>query len=347
MVAYFLRRTLAAFATVALALVLIFFAVRVLPNNPVLARFGQHSVPAGIEREMARQGWNRPLLVQLWDYVSTLATTGDMGESLFRSGENVSEALLEKFPATVELAVAAMLIALPLGVLLGIAAAVWRNRWPDYLCMTGALVGVSVPVFFLGICLMTAVHALSPYIPALGQIPTGRRMPVGVFWDSTTGFDTMEALLRGRLDLFTAALRHLLLPALALSSIPAAVIARLTRSSMLEVLSADYVRTARAKGNSYWQVVLRHALPNAAIPIANIAGLQASMLLSGAVLTETVFEWPGVGRYLVTAVQSSDYNVVQGTMLLIATMFVLTSLALDLLYAWLDPRIRLSGGSNE
>lgn len=339
--AFLLRRTLAALGTVLLALVLIFFAVRVLPNNPVLARFGQHSTPAAVEAEMARQGWDRPLLVQFRDYLWSLVTEGDLGQSLFRSGESVSDALLDKFPATVELAVAAFLIALPVGVLLGVAAAVWRNRWPDYLCMTGALLGVSVPVFFLGICMMTAVYALSPYVPALAEIPTGRRLPVGAYFDSTTGFYTVESLVRGRWDWFGATLRHLLLPALALSSIPAAVIARITRSSMLEVLSADYVRTARAKGASRPRVILRHALPNASIPIANIAGLQMSLLLSGAVLTETVFEWPGLGRYLVNAVQHSDYNVVQGAMLLIAAIFAFGSLLLDLLYAWLDPRVRV------
>jgi peptide/nickel transport system permease protein len=269
-----------------------------------------------------------------------------LGQSLFRSGENVTEALLEKFPATVELTVAALLLALPLGVLLGVAAAVWRNRPPDYLCMTGSLLGVSVPVFFLGICMMTAVYALSPYVPFLADIPTGRRMPIGVFFEPITGFHTIDTLLMGRGDLFAAALRHLLLPAIALASIPAAVVARITRSSMLDVLSADYVRTARAKGGSRWRVVMRHALPNASIPIANIAGLQASLLLSGAVLTETVFEWPGLGRYLVQAVQHSDYNVVQGAMLLIAAVFVFGSLVLDLLYAWLDPRVRMTGGND-
>jgi peptide/nickel transport system permease protein len=337
---------LAALGTVLVALVVIFLAARTLPNNPVLARFGQHSVPESIEKEMARQGWDRPVWEQFGDYLWTFVTTGDLGQSLFRSGENVTEALLEKFPATVELTVAALLLALPLGVLLGVAAAVWRNRLPDYLCMTGALLGVSVPVFFLGVCMMTAVYALSPYVPVLAEIPTGRRMPIGVFYEPITGFHTIDTLLMGRPDLFAAALRHLLLPAIALASIPAAVVARITRSSMLDVLSADYVRTARAKGGSRWRVVMRHALPNASIPIANIAGLQASLLLSGAVLTETVFAWPGLGRYLVTAVRHSDYNVVQGAMLLIATVFVFGSLALDLLYAWLDPRVRMTGGSD-
>ncbi len=343
MAAYLLRRTLAALATVAIALVVIFVAVRLLPNNPVLARFGQHSAPEAIEREMARQGWDRPLLVQFGDYVWGFLSRGDLGESLFRSGEDVSAALAEKFPATVELAVAALLVAVPVGVLLGIAAAVWHNRLPDYLCMAGALLGVSVPVFFLGICLMTLVYALSPYVPALASIPTGRRLPIGVYLEPTTGFYTIDTLLAGRLDLFLATLRHLLLPALALSTIPAAVLARITRSSMLDVLSAEYVRTARAKGAASWRVVMRHALPNASIPIANIAGLQVSLLLSGAVLTETVFNWPGLGRYLVTAVQQSDYNAVQGAMLLIAAIFAFGSLLLDVLYAWLDPRVRLTG----
>jgi peptide/nickel transport system permease protein len=275
--------------------------------------------------------------VQLGDYLRRVIVEADLGQSLVRPIESVSEELATRFPATVELALAAMLIALPLGILAGVVAAVWRNRWPDYLCMSGSLIGVSVPVFFLGICLMSVSEL------ALGDhFPIGRRLPIGVHFESFTGLFVLESFVRGDWAVLGEALRHLFLPALALSSIPAAVIARLTRSSMLEVLDADYVRTARAKGTSRRRAVFRHALPNAAIPIANIAGLQASTLLTGAVLTETVFNWPGVGTYLVGAVQENDYTVVQGSMLLVATIFAVTNLLLDVLYAWLDPRVRIS-----
>ena len=335
MTGYLVRRAAWAGCTVLAAVVLVFFAVRLLPGNPILARFGQHPVPERIEAAMEAQGWNRPLVVQLGDYLRSVLGEGDLGRSLVRPVEDVSNELAERFPATVELALASMIIALPVGVLAGVAAAVWRNRWPDYVCMSGSLVGVSVPVFFLGICLMSLSEAF------LGNyFPIGRRLPIGMTFNSVTGLYVFESLFRGEWTVFGEAARHLFLPALALSSIPAAVIARLTRSSMLEVLSDDYVRTARAKGASHTRAVFRHALPNAAIPIANIAGLQASTLLTGAVLTETVFSWPGVGSYLVSAVQENDYMVVQGAMLLVAAVFAVTNLLLDVLYAWLDPRVR-------
>jgi peptide/nickel transport system permease protein len=319
------------------AVVLVFFAVRLLPGNPILARFGQHPVPERIEAAMEAEGWNKPLAVQLGDYLHGVFLGGDLSVSLLRPTVKVSEELARRFPATVELALAAMLIALPAGVLAGVAAAVWQNRWPDYLCMSLSLLGVSVPVFFLGICLMSLSEL------ALGHFfPIGRRLPIGMTFPSASGLYVFESLLRGEWTVLGEALRHLLLPAIALSTIPAAVIARLTRSSMLDVLTQDYIRTARAKGGSRTRTVLRHALPNASIPIANIAGLEASALLTGAVLTETVFNWPGVGSYLVEAVQQSDYTVVQGAMLLVAAIFAFTNLLLDVLYAWLDPRLHIT-----
>ncbi len=337
MIAYLVRRIALAMATVALAVVLVFFAVRLLPGNPILVRFGQHAVPEKIEAEMKEQGWDRPLLVQLGDYLKRLVTRGDLGVSMLHPTERVSEALASRFPATIELAIAALLVAVPLGIAAGVAAAVWRNRFPDYLCMSGSLLGVSIPVFFLGICMMAFAQLFFD-----GEWTTGRRLDIGIRIETRTGLHLIDSLLAGRLDLFAMALKHLLLPALALGSIPTAIIARITRSSMIEVLSADYVRTARAKGGSLWRVVMQHALPNASIPIANIAGLQASMLLSGAVLTETVFSWPGVGSYLVASVLGNDYSVVQGSLLLVATIFVAFNLGLDVLYAWLDPRVRQS-----
>lgn len=332
MIQFLARRTVLAVPTTLAAVMLVFLAIRVVPNNPALARFGQHAVPEQVQEEMARQGWDRPLLVQLGDFTRNLLLKGDLGESFFYP-ESVAAGLARTFPATVELALAALCLALPCGVLAGVAAAVWRNRWPDYLCMSGSLLGVSIPVFFLGICLLYAFP----------NMPPGWRLPPGTFFARTTEFIVFESLLRGRFDIFLQALQHLCLPALALSTIPTAYVARITRSSMLDVLEADYVRTARAKGVTPPRVTFRHALPNASIPIANIGGLQVAQLLSGAVLTESVFNWPGLGRYLVQAVQQSDYNVVQGGTLLIAGVFVLVNLFIDLLYAWLDPRVRSEG----
>jgi peptide/nickel transport system permease protein len=268
----------------------------------------------------------------LHEFLVRLVTRGDLGYSLARSSERVSDELRRRIPATIELTLAAMLLALPLGVAAGVAAAVWHNRWPDWTCMVGALLGVSVPVFFLGICL----RALFTGMPVGFRLP-----PYVVDFEPWTQFYLLDTLLQGRPDLFASAARHLLLPGLALSSIPAAIIARITRSTMLEVLSLDYVRTARAKGASPWRVVWRHALPNAAPPIVNIAGFQIGLLLSGAVLTETVFDWPGVGKYVVDAVKESDFTVVQAGALVVAGVFVLANLLVDLLYLWLDPRVRV------
>jgi peptide/nickel transport system permease protein len=330
-IGYVVRRLAIAVPTTFVALLLAFVAIRSLPGNPILAAYGQHAVPEDIEREMERLGWHRPLYEQFWDFSVGLVTRGDLGES-FREPYTVAEGLRRTFPATIELTLAALLIAIPLGIAAGVIAALWRGRWPDYVAMTGALVGVSVPVFFLGICL----------IYLFPSMPSSQRLDLRfVDYQSNSGFLLIESLLRGRFDVFASALRHLCLPAIALSSIPTAVIARITRSSMLEVLSADYVRTAQAKGNSPWRVVMRHAFPNASIPVMNIAGLQLGALLSGAVLTETVFSWPGLGDYLVSAVLGSDYSVVQGAVLLIAIVFVLVNVFVDVMYVLLDPRIRL------
>lgn len=331
MIGYLARRVLLAGMTMLVAISLVFIAVRLLPNNPVLARFGQHTVPDRVEEEMRRQGWDKPIPVQLGGFLWQLFTAGQLGESFVRPTESVSEGLRHKLPATIELTLAALMIALPVGVIAGTAAAVWRNRFPDFLCMTGSLLGVSIPVFFLGICLLSV----------FSNMPTGLRLPALADFQSTSGFVIPETLLRGRFDLFLAALKHICLPALALSSIPMAIIARVTRSSMLQALSADYIRTAKAKGNSKWRVVWAHALPNASVEVSNIAGFQVGMLLSGAVLTETVFSWPGMGRYLVEGVKNSDYAVVQGGALVVAALFVTINLSLDILHVWLDPRIRL------
>ena len=199
--------------------------------------------------------------------------------------------------------------------------------------MAGSLLGVSIPVFFLGICLRGIFT----------NMPIGFRLPAFVVdFESLSGFYLLDTLLQGRFNLFVTALKHLCLPALALSSIPTAIIARITRSSMLDVLGVDFIRTAHAKGASSARVVLRHALPSAAPPIVNIAGFQIGLLLSGAVLTETVFDWPGMGKYIVDAVRENDYVIVQAGALVIAGVFVSANLVVDLLYVWLDPRVRLS-----
>ena len=332
MTQYLIRRILHALATIVVAVSLVFIAMRALPANPLLARFGQHPDARQIEELRKEYGWDKPIFVQLGDFFWQLATTGDLGRSVARSNVSVSRELRQRIPATIELTAAALLLAIPLGIAAGTTAAVWRNRWPDRLSMALSLVGVSIPVFFLGIVLRSVLTGM----------PTSQRLPAYVLdFEPITGLYLLDTLMRGRPELFLRAAEHLLLPAVVLSTVPMAVIARITRSSVLEILSADFVRTARSKGASLWRVILRHALPAAAVPVTNIAGLQIGLLLSGAVLTETVFDWPGLGQYLADAVvRDKDYVAVQAASIVIAIMFVSLNLILDLVYLWLDPRLR-------
>jgi peptide/nickel transport system permease protein len=323
------RRLLLAVPTTLAAVLVVFVAVRVVPGNPALARLGRHVNPEQVAEEMRRHGWDRPVIAQMGEFLRGLLLRGDLGRS-FYDGRPVTEELLRRFPATIELSLAALLLAVPVGIGAGVLASVYRNRPPDLLCMTGAMLGVSVPVFFLGMVLILL------FTPGL---PGGGRLDVRSLFQPPTGFVLLDSLLARRTDVFVDALRHLVLPALALSTIPAALIAHITRSSMLEVLGADYVRTARAKGVSPTATLWRHALRNAAVPVVNIAGLQLAYLLAGAVLTETVFQWPGVGTYLVKAARDRDYAAIQGGTLLVALTFVLVNLLVDVLYAALDPRI--------
>ena len=333
MTAYLLRRLGHALATIFVAVTLVFLAMRALPGNPLLARFGQHPDQKQMEWLKKQYGWDRPVYEQLGMFYWRVLRYGDFGESIARPTKSVAGELREKVPATIELTLAALAIAIPCGMAAGTAAAVWKNRWPDRLCTFGSLLGVSVPVFFLAI----GLRALLPWFPVSGRLPATEAA-----FEPLTGLYTLDSLLRGRLDLLLAVLHHLALPAAALSTIPMAIIARITRGSMLEVLSADYIRTARAKGSNLLRVVLRHALPNAAVPITNIVGLQVGLLLSGAVLTETVFDWPGLGLYVKNAVVGdTDYPAVQGAAIVIATMFVSINFLVDLLFVWLDPRIRV------
>jgi peptide/nickel transport system permease protein len=332
---YLARRLLHAVATIVVAVALVFLAIRIIPGNPLVARFGQHPDLKQIQRLREEYGFDQPVLVQLGKFYWQLLTRADLGRSLSRPNRSISAELAERIPATIELTLAAVLLSVPLGIAAGVIAAVWRNRWPDRLAMLVALGGVSIPVFFLGIVLRSIFTIL----------PTSQRLPIHVLaeLEPITGLNLVDTLLQGRIDWFGYACLHLLLPAVVLSTVPMAIIARITRSSMLEALGHDCIRTARAKGASLWRVVLRHALPTAAVPVTNIAGLQVGLLLSGAVLTETIFDWPGLGRYIAdSVVHDMDYVAVQGAAIIIATMFVSINLVLDVLYVWLDPRIRLT-----
>ena len=258
---------------------------------------------------------------------------GDLGHSI-HGNIPVSTELKRRFPATMELAIAAIIIAIIIAIPAGIISALKRNSLVDTFTMMGALIGVSMPIFWLAILLMYIFGLL------LGWLPTGGRLSVGMEIEHITGLHTLDSLLAGNKAGFVDAVRHIILPSVALATIPLSIIARMMRSSMLEVLGLDYVRTARAKGLREWVVIMRHVLRNALLPVVTIIGLQFGSLMGGAILTETVFAWPGIGKWVFDAISGRDYPIVQSVTLLIAVIFVLINLLVDVSYAFLNPRIR-------
>jgi peptide/nickel transport system permease protein len=332
MIAMLLRRLLLLVPILFGVTVIVFGAVRLVPGDPAQVMLGERASPEAIARVRESLGLDKPLPVQFATTVGRMAR-GDLGRSIV-SGAPVTQEISQRFPATVELGGAALAIALIVGIPLGILAAARKNSWIDVLSTSGALVGVSMPIFWLGLVLMLLFSAQLRILPLSG------RLDLALDLVPVTGFYLLDSLLRGDLAAFRSAGLHLILPALTLATVPMAIIARMTRSAMLEVLGADYVRTARAKGLGERAVVWRHALKNAAIPIVTVAGLQLGYLLSGAVITETIFSWPGIGSLAVQSVFSRDFPVLQGCVLVFATCFVLVNLATDLLYTRMDPRLR-------
>jgi dipeptide transport system permease protein len=333
MLALMLRRALLVVPTFIGVTLLAFALIHLIPGDPVENLSGERGMdPARRERLLHQFGLDRPLSVQYADYIGHVVK-GDLGSSL-TTHEPVMQEFLALFPATIELALFAMVIAVCVGLPAGIVAALKRNTVADYAVMGVSLTGYSMPIFWWALLLILffSVH--------LGWTPVGGRIAVDFDVPAATGFMLIDTLHAGDILAFRSALSHLILPSIALGTIPLAVIARMTRSSMLEVLREDYVRTARAKGLPRWRVVLVHALRNALIPVITVIGLQVGLLLSGAILTETIFSWPGVGNWLIHGVQSRDYPVVQGGILLIATIVISVNLIVDLLYGVVNPRIR-------
>jgi len=310
-----------------------FGLIHLIPGDPVLLMFGERNVdPAQLHALRVQLGLNRPLLVQYGLYVWH-ALHGNLGQSLATHDQVMTE-FLTAFPATVELAVSAMLIAVVLGIPAGIVAALRRGGTTDYTVMGLALTGYSMPIFWWAILLILLFSVTLGITPVSGRIGIAYDVP------QVTGFMLVDSLLSGDLDAFRSALSHLILPAIALGTIPLAVIARMTRSAMLEVLNEDYVRTARAKGLAPLRVVGIHALRNALIPVITVIGLQVGSLFGGAVLTETIFAWPGVGSWLIHGIARRDYPVLQGGILLVATIIILVNLTVDVLAGLVNPRIR-------
>ncbi|PZM11937.1 ABC transporter permease subunit [Rhizobium tubonense] len=313
---------------------LIAFAfIRLLPGDPVMLMSGERVMaPARHAEIMHDLGLDRPVAVQYLSYLGNLLH-GDFGTSIVTKRPVLTE-FLTLFPATLELSLCAMILAICLGVPAGVFAAVKRGTWFDQTVMGVALVGYSMPIFWWGLLLIIVFSGYLHWTPVSGRIS------LMYFFKPVTGFMLIDSLLSGQAGAFKSALSYLILPTVVLATIPLAVIARQTRSAMLEVLGEDYVRTARSKGLSTFRVIGVHALRNAMIPVVTTIGLQTGVLLAGAILTETIFSWPGIGKWMVDAVFKRDYTVVQGGLLLISVIIMVVNLVVDLLYGLINPRIR-------
>ncbi|WP_274423792.1 ABC transporter permease subunit [Chelativorans sp. YIM 93263] len=310
-----------------------FAFIRLLPGDPIMMLAGERGISAERYAELqAAYGFDRPIIVQYLDYLWGLLH-GDLGTSVV-TRRPVLDEFFTLFPATLELSLCAITLAVFLGVPLGVIAAVKRGSWVDQSIMGTALVGYSMPIFWWGLLLIILFSGI------LGWTPVSGRISLLYFFPPVTGFMLIDSLLSGQDGAFRSALSHLVLPSIVLATIPLAVIARQTRSAMLEVLGEDYVRTARSKGLPPARVIGLHALRNALIPVITTIGLQIGVLMAGAILTETIFSWPGIGKWMVDSVFKRDYAVVQGGLLLIAGIIMLVNLIVDVLYGLVNPRIR-------
>jgi peptide/nickel transport system permease protein len=357
LIRYIARRVVLAIPVLIGILFITFILNRLIPGDPCRAMLGEKATDEVCDAFFKRYGLDQPPVVQFGYYLGRVVT-GDLGDSM-RFGRPVTDMLMERLPVTIELALLSLLVATLFGVILGVVAAYWQNSPVDVLTMIFANLGVSIPVFVLGLLaayLFAVTLKDTPFaLPPSGRLTAGVRVqPIAVSW----GMDGLGGLPRGLLDflsqmyvingiltlnwkLVSDASRHLILPVLVLSTIPMSVIARMTRSSLLEVMNLDYMRTARAKGLNERNVVFRHAMRNALLPVVTVVGLSLGGLLSGAVLTETIFGLTGVGRTMFDAISSRDYGVIQGFTLVIAFTYVVVNLLVDISYAVLDPRIRL------
>lgn len=312
---------------------LTFALIRVIPGDPIELLAGERGIDPARHAELrADLGLDKPLLVQYGVYIANVAR-GDLGESIL-TREPVLEEFLARFPATFELSVCAILFALAIGLPVGALAAVRRGSAMDHTVMAVSLTGFSMPVFWW------ALLAILFFSVTLGWTPVSGRISLLYFLEPVTGFMLIDSWLSNEPGAFRSAILHLVLPSVVLGTIPLAIVARMTRSSMLEVMGDDYIRTARAKGASPLRVVAVHALRNAAIPVVTVIGLQAGVLLAGAILTETIFAWPGIGKWLVESVHRRDYPVLQGGVLLVAATVMVVNLLVDALYGYINPRIR-------
>ncbi len=333
MLRYILSR-IATFLPTFIGVTLISFAfIRVLPGDPIIVMAGERGMTQERYDDLVTQfGFDRPIIAQYWDYL-TGVLQGDLGNS-FVTKRPVWDEFFALFPATLELSICAMIFAVALGLPAGVIAAMNRGKFFDRTLMSTALVGYSMPIFWWALLLIIVFSG------NLGWTPVSGRIDLLYYFPDSTGFMLIDSLLSGQDGAFTSAVRHLILPTIVLGTIPLAVIARQTRSAMLEVLGEDYIRTARAKGLPPGRINGLHALRNALIPVITVIGLSVGTLLAGAILTETIFSWPGIGKWMVDSIFRRDYPVVQGGLLLIAVMVMIVNLTVDVLYGLINPKIR-------
>ncbi|MGM0420816.1 MAG: ABC transporter permease [Bacillota bacterium] len=331
---YILRRFLLMIIVLFGVSCIIFFIAHVIPADPITAMLGGNAPDEVIERMEEKLGYNKPLPEQFYNFI-TGAVVGDFGDSL-RTNNPVMDDIKTYFPATLELTILAMLFAIFLGTTLGVLSAVFRNKWIDQVSRVFSIIGVSMPVFWTGLLLLLLFYYKLGWLSGAGRLGFFTLPPTRI-----TGMYLVDSILTGNWPVFWEALKHILLPAFSLGFLATASIARTIRSSMLDVMKQEYIITAKAKGLTKWVVIMRHTLKNALIPTVTIIGLTFGSLLEGAVLTETVFSLPGLGRYITAGLLSLDYNSVMGGTLYIAFIYSLVNLGVDILYAVLDPRMRM------
>lgn len=332
MLKYILKRILMVIPVLLGVTVIIFLITRVLAPDPAPVVLGEHATTEAMAAWRADNGLDDPIWLQYINFIVG-ALQGNLGTSYY-THQPVTAEIAARFPATAELAICAIIVASIVGVALGVLAAVKKNKAADNVSMLIALVGVSMPIFWSGILLILLLSGILHWLPSSGRVSPLLQPSGG------TGFFILDTIMQGNWAGLADVLVHLILPTLALSLYSMAIITRMTRSSMLETLNADYIRTARAKGLSKGSVNIKHALRNAMLPVSTVIGLQFGSLLGGALLTETVFAWPGIGKFAVDCVLKSDFPVVQGIVLLVAVIFVIMNLVVDIVYAYLDPRIK-------
>ncbi len=329
---YVVKRLLQAIPVLLGLSIVVFLLMHVFSPDPAPVVLGEHATQAQMLAWRDSMGLNKPLVQQYFSFLLGFLH-GDLGVSYYTHA-SVTKEIMSRFPATVELALVAIVLASVIGIALGVVSAVHKGTPIDAVSMLLALVGISMPIFWSGVLMIILFSGVLHWLPSGGRI-NPLLAPVG-----GTGLFLVDTLLSGDLEAFVDALRHIILPALALSLYSMAIITRMTRSSMLDALNEDYVRTARAKGLTPRRVHKHHALRNAMLPVTTVIGLQLGSLLGGAMLTETVFAWPGIGKFIVDSILKSDFPIVQGTVMLIGVIFVVINLVVDIVYAFLDPRIK-------